>query len=134
MNMNICNITKCKSCFSYKKPGTDFSCCNKNSCNGQQYKLNFCGATERTHIIKIEEEVLKCSSNVVRNVVLTENIQNQGIISQKLEGELLTYGANRFNKYYRQQPMIIPESVLRLQRETANVGVPKTVVEPCSGR
>jgi hypothetical protein len=132
-NINNMNIN-CKSCFSYKRPGVDFGCCAKNACNSLQLQSNVCGATEKTHIQKIEQEVLRCSSDVVRNVVLAENIQNQNMISQRLEGELLTYGANRFNKYYRQPPMFIPESVLRLARETANVGVPKTVVEPCSGR
>ncbi len=129
--MNSILQNQCNFCFSFKRPGMDSNCCARYTCSTNNNIQ--CGASEKTLLQQKQQQYMACNTEKNIAASLDNNITNNMNISNQLTNALLTYGNNRFNKYYRPPPMIIPESVLKLQRETANVGVPRTIVQPCSG-
>jgi hypothetical protein len=104
------------------------SCCKSNNC------AMYTGTSSRVLQQKNVSNFLLCTNTTTLNSQLENINNNQDQINQQLTSQLQTYGKDRNNKYYRPPPPFIPPSVLQLARETANVGVSRTIVEPCSGK
>ncbi len=126
----------CKECFSYV-PYTDYNlpgCCKNNSCN---YEILSSitntnptlvkGASFQTYLQSTENNFFTTNQTVNTEIVSTYNTNNQQQISSLLVGQLITFGKNRFSPYQRLPPPFIPPSVLQMQRESINVGVPHAV-------
>ena len=140
--MNHTLITpECNQCFSYK-PHTDSGqkCCRTIECN---YELRstiantkpnmICGASFQTLLNTEIDNLNRCNSAQNTSNVSTINSLNQSAISSQLTSQLLNYGKTRYLPYQRLPTPFIPESVLKMQRESVNVGVPRTIAQPCSG-
>ena len=131
------NTYNCKSCYNYTPYIFNPTCCSQQSCNVDLISSTASfphGLSSQTLLNTQMQTYLECNASTISGSSYQDNIQNQAIISSTIYSEFLTYGQNRFNKYIRWQPPIIPQSVIDLQMQTANVGVPRTIVEPCSGK
>jgi hypothetical protein len=104
-------------CFSYTRPG---------------YINNI--PSSKTLLLKEQKQFLDCTTKNTLDSTLNNIIQNQGSIQTNITGQLESYAINRNNTYVRLPPPFIPPSVIQLQMETATVGLPKTIIEPCSGK
>lgn len=104
------------------------SCCKTNNC------AMYTGTSSRVLQHQKLFNFLSCTNTTTLNSQLEYINNNQAQINQQMVSQLLSYGKDRDIKYYRPPPPFIPPSVLQLARETANVGVSRTIVEPCSGK
>jgi hypothetical protein len=127
----------CNTCYNYKPYIFNPTCYPTTTCNVDLISTTSgvpCGLSSQTLLNTQLQTYLECNASTITGESYQDNIVNQGIISTTIYSEFLNYGQNRFNKYIRWQPPVIPQSVIDLQMQTANVGVPRTIVEPCSGR
>lgn len=82
--------------------------------------------TERSLLLANQYQQYKIdySTNVTR--ALDYTTQNADMIINTLYGELLQVRQNRYQPYQPYIPVIIPPSVMQLQMNTVNVGVPES--------
>jgi hypothetical protein len=121
----------CKECFNYTPQTLIVNCCDSKPLCNQYSTFSTCGATSSS---LLEAQQLKFLSTVSGDALASTLIYNQvnsTRISAQLYGQLEDYGANRFNKYRRPAPMVIPQSVIDLDMNTRNIGVPLSNVFSC---
>ncbi len=116
-------------CFSYTRPGHINRCCITPQCQSID---NI--PSSQTLLLKEQRQFLDCTTKNTIDNTLNNIILNQSSIQTNITGQLESYAINRNNTYVRLPPPFIPPSVIQLQMETAMVGVPKTIIEPCSGK
>jgi len=125
---------QCKECFNYVRPGLTSTCCATSGCNYEiastisaENPNRTCGASFQTLLNQTVTTYGKCNS--VNNTVVTSTINaaNSATISAQLQTQLINYGTQRYIPFQPVQNVFIPPSVLQLQRETVNVGVPKPI-------
>ena len=121
--------SSCRFCYSYTPRGVNTNCCNKVLCEPV-----VSSTSEQSLLLQKQKEFLLCSTKPALEGAIANNIQNNVQIGQQLYTQLLQYGKNRDVAYQRLPPPFIPPSVMALQMNTANVGVPHTIVERCSGK
>jgi hypothetical protein len=124
--------SSCRFCYSYTPQKFNASCCNKVLCAPDIPIVP--STSEQSLLLQKQKEFLLCSTKPALESAIANNIQNNAQIGQQLYSQLLQYGKNRDVAYQRLPPPFIPPSVMALQMNTANVGVPHTIVERCSGR
>ncbi len=136
MENNI--ITRnCKECFSYIGPQSGLQnnkCCNKYICNYEVASTlsssnpNIsCGASFQSLLNQTTSNYYENNYNTNTQIISTINSNNSENISLQLQSQLLNYGKQRYLPYQPIKNEIIPPSVLQLQRETINTGVPKPI-------
>ena len=125
---------QCKECFNYVRPGLISTCCAISGCTYEtkssisaENPNRTCGASFQTLLNQTVATYGKCNS--VNNTVVTStfNSANSATISAQLQSQLINYGVQRNNQFQPVRNVFIPPSVLQLQRETINAGVPKPV-------
>ncbi len=145
--MNNCSdIKKCRFCYSYKPPGIGGQlCCEPPVCttNSTLSSLsslapvvnNSSRTSERSLLLSQQQEFLLGvnSTNVASTVAGT--YANSAVISSTLYGQLLQVRSDRYLPYQPYMPMVIPPSVIQLQMNTVNVGVPHSffTIADCKG-
>ncbi len=125
---------QCKECFNYIHSGLSSPCCNKITCNyevvstisASNPKMSY-GASFQTLLNQTFATYNKCNQDVNTSNIAVWNSVNNENISLELQAQLLNYSVVRNNKFQPVRNEIIPPSVLQLQRETVNVGVPKPI-------
>ena len=123
------NSSKKIFCFSYTRPGAINQCCTVSQCQNETNTQ-----TSQTLLLNRQKGYLNCITKNTLDTALNNITENQDTIQPNITAQLHTYAANRNNKYVKLPPPFIPPSVIQLQMETATVGIPKTIVEPCSGK
>jgi hypothetical protein len=113
----------------YTRPGQIVSCCIAPTCHVLQNTT-----TEQTLLLNNQKKYIDCITKNTLDNTLNNILQNENKIQTNITAQLSTYAITRNNKYNRLPPPFIPPSVIKLQMETATVGIPKTIVEPCSGK
>ena len=135
----------CRFCYSYKAPGFVQKECTPPVCATDSYLssisslapviYNDSQTTQRSLLLQQQKIFLQevNSSSITSTVQYT--ISNSTIITSTLYGELLEVRESRYLPYKPYMPMIIPSSVIELQMQTANVGVPHSVftIMNCKG-
>jgi hypothetical protein len=143
---SISPITKtCRFCYSYQPSGTITQKCVPLVCATDSYLSNISNlmpvvnnntqTTERSLLLQQQALFLQevQTNSIVSTVEYT--LQNSSIITSTLYGELLGISQARYLPYQRLPPMCPPSSVIQLQMQTANVGVPHSVftIANCKG-
>lgn len=125
---------QCRECFNYVRPGLSAPCCVTSGCNyeikstiSSQDPNKTCGASFQTLLNQTVATYGKCNSQVNTVITSTINATNSSVIAAQLQAQLVNYGVQRYIPYQPVQIPFIPPSVLQLQRETVNVGVPKPI-------
>lgn len=138
--MSTFNCNTCKSGEHLYKPQIFISNCCPTLCNNNIDLISTTafvpkGLTSNSLLQAQLQTFLEDNVNSAVSTSYQNNIINQTSITNTLNSELLTYSQNRNSKYIRKNPEIIPQSVIDLQMQTANVGVPHSVftMRDCKG-
>lgn len=135
MNSNgSCPPLKSRFCYAYKPQGIIQECCDPIVCTTNQYIStisslpmvinNNTKTTERSLLLASQQQFYTelSSTSVMSTLQYTQN--NNSMITSTIYGELLQLRQDRYQPYQPYQPEIIPSSVMQLEMNTANVGVP----------
>ncbi len=138
--MSTFNCTTCKSGEHLYKPQIFISNCCPTLCNNDLELISSTafiptGLSSQTLLKTSQQSLFECNANTIAASTYQNNIQNQSLITSTLNGQLLTYAQARNSKYIRKNPEVIPQSIIDLQMQTANVGVPHSVftMKDCKG-
>lgn len=138
--MSTFNCNTCKSGEHLYKPQIFISNCCPTLINNNLELISTTafipkGLTSNSLLQTQIQTFLEDNNNAQVSSSYQNNITNQTSITNALNSELLTYAQNRNNKYIRKNPEIIPQSVIDLQMQTANTGVPHSIfsMKDCKG-
>jgi hypothetical protein len=145
--MNSCTDVKaCRFCYSYKPPGVggqtwcEPPVCTTNSTLSSLASLppvvfNSSRTSERSLLLHQQGLFLQgvLSTSVASTV--QDTLANSAMIASTLYGQLLQVRQDRFLPYQPYVPPVIPPSVMQLQMNTVNVGVPHSffTIADCKG-
>ena len=135
----------CRFCYSYTPPGVIQNNCTPPVCATDSYLAsiatlppviyNVSRTTERSLLLQQQRLFLQevYTSSVASTVQYT--ITNSTVITSTLYSQLLEVRQARYQPYQPVMPVIIPSSVIQLQMQTVNVGVPHSVftIMNCKG-
>lgn len=145
--MNNCtDIKKCRFCYSYKPPGIGGQTwcappvCATNSTLSSLAALppvvNNASRTSEQSLLLHQQRVFLQEVNAT-NVASTvlQTFANSTSITSTLYGQLLQVRRERYEPYQPYIPPVIPPSVMQLQMNTVNVGVPQSffTIANCKG-
>jgi hypothetical protein len=146
MNSNTpCQPLKSRFCYSYKPQGIIQECCEPVVCTTNQYLStisslpmvinNNTKTTERSLLLASQQQIYAelSSTSVMSTLQYTQN--NNSMITSTIYGELLQLRQDRYQPYQPYQPERIPPSVIELEMNTANAGVPHSffTIANCKG-
>ena len=135
----------CRFCYSYKPPGFIDNCCAPPFCATDSTIStissltpvinNNSRTTERSLLLYGQQEVLIKSYQTNVAQISTYTQQNLSTINRQLTAQLLQLGNDRYLPYQPYIPPVIPPSVIQLDMQTRNVGVPVPVmtIASCKG-
>jgi len=142
--MSDCEL-KCRFCYSYTPPGPIEPECKPLICATDSYLqqisslmpviYNDTRTTERSLLLQQQQVFLQevSASSIASTVQYT--IQNSTIITSTVYGQLLEVQRARYLPYQPVPQMFIPSSVIQLQMNTVNAGVPHSffTIMDCKG-
>jgi hypothetical protein len=145
MSIECSTIQKCRFCYSYKPPGIIQTECKPIVCATDTYLSSISSlapvinndtqTTERSLLLQLQRSFLQevNTSSIASTVQYT--VANSTIITSTLYGQLVNLVQTRYLPYQRLGPMFIPSSVIQLQMNTVNVGVPESffTIMDCKG-
>ncbi len=145
MNQDYNTIKKSRFCYSYKPQGIIEECCQPISCTTNDYISSISSlqmvvnnntqTTERSLLLGTQNQLY--SDLYSTNVTSTLQYTNQNInrITSTIYGEILQVRQDRYLPYQPYVPPVVPSSVMELQMNTVNVGVPHAVftIANCRG-
>jgi hypothetical protein len=135
----------CRFCYSYKPPGLVEPCCAPPFCATNStialissltpVTNNNSRTTERSLLLYGQQQVLIESYQTNADQAYQNTQQNLSTINQQLTAQLIQLGNNRKLPYQPYIPPVIPSSVIQLNMQTRNVGVPVPVatIARCKG-
>jgi hypothetical protein len=135
----------CRFCYSYKPPGFIENCCAPPFCATnstiqlistlQPVIYNNSQTTERSLLLYGQQEVLIKSYKTNAAQISTNTQQNLSTINRQLTAQLIQLNKDRYQPYQPYMPPVIPSSVMELDMQTRNVGVPVPVmtIARCKG-
>ena len=134
-------ITKeCKECYSYKPHIQNDITCNTNNTLSNISTLpmvinNATRTSERSLLLASQNQMYKATyaNNVNSTLQYTNN--NTSTISDIINAQLLEIKKNRYQPYQPYIPPFIPSSVINLEMNTVNIGVPHSffTMADCKG-
>ena len=145
MNASTNCINKSRFCYSYKPPGPIDNCCTPPVCATNEtlqvisslpmVTFNSTKTSERSLLLAGQERFLTKISyqQTATTVQLTQN--NINSITSNLVAQLLQVQQDRYLPYQPYIPPVMPQSVIDLQMNTRNAGVPHSffTVANCKG-
>jgi hypothetical protein len=128
----------CRFCYSYKPPGFIQPICdtpmNITTMYSQPTIVNNSTQTNSASLLLATQQKLQIQNqSIILNSTLQSTINNAASINSTVYGQLLDVRNQRYVPYQPYVPEVMPESVLQLQRMTANVGNPMTNIMKCKG-
>jgi hypothetical protein len=91
--------------------------------------------TEQSLLLAKQRKFLLDTNTQVQSSTLQYNLQNSSMITSTFYGQLVNLRAERYQPYQPYIPPMIPSSVIQLQMNTVNVGVPMSffTIADCKG-
>ncbi len=136
---------KCRFCYSYTPQGPIENCCVSQVCATNEYIAlistlpvvtnNSHKTTERSLLLASQQQLLQANNNNQVSSIVSNTIANSASITSTIQGQLLEVRRDRYLPYRPYIPEVIPQSVIDLQMNTANAGVPHSVftIANCKG-
>ena len=139
-----CN-SKCRFCYNYKPQTLVETCCVPPVCaNNESIALissclpvvnNSNKTSERSLLLQAQQTYLReiSATNTLSTIVYTQ--QNLSSINGTLYGQLQLVRKQRYEPYQPYIPPVVPPSVMELQMNTVNAGVPHSffTIADCKG-
>ena len=135
----------CRFCYSYQPPGFIENCCVPPVCATNETLLisstlppvvnNNTQTTERSLLLYGQQQVLIDSYQTNADQAYQNTQQNLSTINRQLNAQLIQLGKDRLLPYQTYVAPVIPSSVIQLNMQTRNVGVPVPVatIARCKG-
>ena len=136
---------KCRFCYSYTPPGPVEKCCIPNLCATNEHIAlistlpvvtnNSNKTTERSLLLASQQQWFQANNTNQVSSIVSNTISNSASITSTIQGQLLEVRRDRYLPYRPYIPEVIPQSVIDLQMNTANAGVPHSVftIANCKG-
>jgi hypothetical protein len=140
-----CNPVRSRFCYSYTPPGVITECCTPNVCATNSYLssisslapviYNDSRTTEQSLLLQQQKVFLQEVQTGFNNSTINFTIQNSTSITSTLNQQLLDLVLTRYLPYQRLPTPCPPPSVVQLQMQTVNVGVPHSffTIMDCKG-
>jgi hypothetical protein len=129
-----CNPVRSRFCYSYKPPGIIAECCVPIVCATNEYLssisslapviYNDSQTTQQSLLLYQERTYLQDIQTSSITSTVNYTINNSTMITSTLYGELLELGRTRYLPYQRLPVPCPPPSVVQLEMQTVNAGVP----------
>jgi hypothetical protein len=136
---------KCRFCYSYTPQGSIENCCVPKLCTTNEHITlistlsvvtnNSHKTTERSLLLASQQQWLQANNTNQVSSIVSNTIANSASITSTIQGQLLEVRRDRYLPYRPYIPEVIPQSVIDLQMNTANAGVPHSVftIANCKG-
>ena len=138
-------INKSRFCYSYTPPGQIDNCCKPTVCATNEHIAlissipmvvnNSTRTSERSLLLSMQQQFLQCNVASQVSSVVSTTIANSTAIANTLFSQLQEIQRERYEPYQPYMPPVIPQSVIDLQMNTINAGVPHSffTVADCKG-
>jgi hypothetical protein len=128
----------CRFCYSYKPPGFIQPVCdtpmNITTMYSQPTIVNNSTQTNSSALLLATQQKIQIQNqSAILSSTLQSTINHAASINSTVYGQLLDLRNQRYVPYQPYVPEVIPESVLELQRMTANVGNTMPNIMRCKG-
>jgi hypothetical protein len=90
--------------------------------------------TERSLLLGAQQQYLRDNSAAITSTIVQSTIANNSAITSTIYGELYQLRANRYEPYKPYIYPVVPQSVVDLQMNTVNVGVPQSFFTCANGK
>ncbi len=136
---------KCRFCYSYTPQGPVENCCVPQVCATNEHIAlvsslpvvtnNSHKTTERSLLLATQQQWFQANNTNQVSSIVSSTIANSVTITSTLQGQLIGIQRDRYLPYRPYIPEVIPQSVIDLQMNTANAGVPHSVftIANCKG-
>ncbi len=140
-----CNKNKSRFCYNYTPQKLTTYCCKPIVCTTNEYIStissmenvinNNTRTTEQSLLLATQQKYLQDVQSTNINSTIQYTITNSTIISNNIYSQLLQVRNQRYEPYQPYVPPMIPSSVIQLQMNTANAGVPMSffTIMDCKG-
>ena len=128
----------CRFCYSYKPPGfiqpvCDISINLTTMCSQSTIVNNSTQTNSAALLLATQQKFQLQNQSTILSSTLQSTINNAASINSTLYSQLLDLRNQRYIPYQPYVPEVMPESVLQLQRMTANVGNTMPNIMKCKG-
>ena len=135
----------CRFCYSYTPASPIDNCCKPNICATNDHIAlisslpmvtnNSTRTTERSLLLTMQQQFLQANVTSQVSSVVSTTIANISSIQNILFGQLQDIQKARYEPYQPYMPPVIPQSVIDLQMNTRNAGVPHSffTIADCKG-
>ena len=128
----------CRFCYSYKPPGfiqpvCDISINLTTMCSQSTIVNNSTQTNSAALLLATQQKFQLQNQSTILSSTLQSTINNAASINSTLYSQLLDLRNQRYIPYQPYVPEVMPESVLQLQRMTANVGNTMPNIMRCKG-
>lgn len=142
--INNCN-NSCRFCYSYKPYYPSKDCCPPPICANNEYLSSISSLTmvtsnstrtsERSLLLGLQQQCAFATFSTNTTPIIVSTIQNISTITNNLNNELFNVRQQRYLPYQPYIPPVIPSSVIQLQMNTVNAGVPHSffTIADCKG-
>jgi hypothetical protein len=136
---------KSRFCYAYTPQGPIDNCCQPTVCADNTFLQtvsslpmvvnNNTKTTERSLLLGVQQQNYQANYSTAVNSTLQYTTQNINAISNTIYGQMLGVRQSRYEPYQPIIPMCPPQSVIDLQMNTRNIGVPMPVftIANCKG-
>ena len=137
--------SKCRFCYAYTPPGPVENCCVPKVCATNEHIAlvsslpvvtnNSHKTTERSLLLGLQQQCAQANNTMQVSSIVSNTIANSASIFSTIQGQLIGIQRDRYLPYRPYIPPVIPQSVIDLQMNTANAGVPHSVftIANCKG-
>ena len=129
----------CRFCYSYKPPGFIQPVCNisvmdlSTMCSQSTITNNNTQTNCSALLLAKQQQFQLQNQSTILSSTIQSTINNAASINSTVYGQLLDLRNQRYAPYQPYIPEVMPESVLQLQRMTANVGNTMPNIMKCKG-
>jgi hypothetical protein len=143
--MNSNQMPRSRFCYSYTPPGPIDNCCYRAPCTTSQPYLSSLAnissviynngqTTERSLLLGAQQQYFRDNSASITSTIVQSTIANNAAITSTIYGQLYQIRTDRYEPYQPYIYPVIPPSVMELQMNTANVGVPHSFFTCTDGK
>ena len=138
------DILKSRFCYSYTPPGIIDNCCKVKHCATNEHlelvssltmvTFNSTKTSEHSLLLYGQQQYIQEALTTQLNSTVQSTIQNSASITSNLQSQLIAIQKERYLPYRPYIPPVIPQSVIDLQMNTINTGVPHSVFTCADGK
>ena len=139
------NQIRSRFCYSYTPPGPVDNCCYQAPCttsltylssiaNISSVIYNNGQTTERSLLLGTQQQYFRDNSAAMTSTIVQSTIVNNAAITSTIYGQLYQIRTDRYEPYQPYIYPVVPQSVVDLQMNTVNAGIPHSFFTCTDGK